>query len=353
MSNLSIGQDPDDSELPARSVGGWGSVGLTAVLVLALISLIWSAMEPVEGVVENSPIRSRTVIHWRQGPVFGVAWSPDGRRLAASCFGPEVRVWHRDSGATTAHEGGSEQPRFALGWSEDSRQLMVSGLDMPIEGWELFVDNEETGTKVVRPADRAGILAALTRTSGARPIRLWGPSDKRFGLAPSLLSGRSANSIAFSTDGRFLATGGFDGLLFLVDAVSGEPRRTIEVDARGITAVSFSADGSKVATGGPGPVRIWEVESGREVARLGGERSGSATLGFSPDGSKLAVANWDGSIQIWELAKSTPTFKLRGHHGQILSLAWSPDGKTLASGGYDSTVRVWDLAETTSKIASN
>jgi WD40 repeat protein len=228
---------------------------------------------------------------------------------------------------------------------------MVSGLDLPIESWDLFADPSDDGSPSVgRPLDRVATSEALTKSTGARPIRLWGPSDRRFGFMTQ--EGQAANSIAFSCSGRFLATGGIEGRVKIHDATSGVLLRKIEVDPRGISAITFSADGSKVATSGPGPTRIWDVESGREVHRLGNVMSGSATLGFSPDGSKIAVANWDGTIVIWDLTTESPLLKLHTDHAQILSLAWSPDGKTLASGGYDSSVKVWELATPTLKTAA-
>jgi WD40 repeat protein len=350
MSNLDQCEVADDSHSEARSASGWYTVAGTVGLILLGIVLYSSTENLPEVSTNETVVKPRTVIHWRQTPVFSLAWSPDSRRLAASCFGPVVRVWDRETGDVSSHEGGTEQPRFALGWSEDGRRLMVSGLDLPIESWDLFRKEDDEGAGVTRPVDRSATTAALVKTTGARPIRLWGPSDRRFGIKEN--GGQSANTIAFSADGRFLATGGIGGRLEILDLPSGKVQRTIEVDSRGITAVSFSPDGSNLATSGPGPVRIWESQSGHELHRLGEEQSGSATLGFSPDGSRLAVASWDGSIVVWELTTALPTFKLRGHQGQILSLAWSPDGKTLASGGYDSTVKVWDLSVPVLKTAS-
>jgi WD40 repeat protein len=337
MSNQESMDSLDDSRAPSRSDGRWNSALGAVGLALAGLIVFWSS--PGEAV--EPQVTSRTAIHWRQSPIFSLAWSPDSRKLAASCFGPVVRVWDRDSGLVSSHEGGTEQPRFVVGWSPDGRRLLVSGLDFPVESWDLSGDEASSGLIVSRPSDPSESTGALVQSSGARSIRLWGESDRRFGL--SSRSGKLGNSIAFSADGRFRANGGLQGRLEIRDPASGVLRRQIEVAARGITAVCFSPDSSKVATSGPGPVRIWDVESGREVTRFGDEESGSATLAFGPDGLKVAVATWDGTIQVWDLTTKTLTHKLRGHHGQILTLAWSPDGKTLASGGYDSTVKVWDI----------
>jgi WD40 repeat protein len=339
-----------DSSFPTRSAGGWNSVAGMVGMTLAGFFLFWTCPGPPETIANEPVVESRLVIRWRQNPVYGLAWSPDNRRLAASCFGPVIRVWDRESGTVSSHEGGTEQPRFALGWSDDGRHLMVSGLDQPIESWDLFNERAEGTAVVIRPLDQSASTEALIRSTGARPIRIWGRDDKRFGLLAKV--GQSANSIAFSADGQYLATGDVGGRLEVHDTASGEIRWKIEVDRRGISAVSFSPDSSKVASSGPGPVRVWDVESSQEIHRLGGERSGSATLGFSPDGSKIAVATWDGSITVWDLETGVPAMKFQGNHGQILSLAWSPDGKTLASGGYDSTVRVWELASASLKTES-
>jgi WD40 repeat protein len=343
MSNHDFGELSPDSPRSDRAAHRWNSAIGTFGLVFTAIFVWWSGSETTQSATPESSLTSQTVLTWPRHPVFNLTWSTDSRKLAASGFGPVIRVWNRESGVLRSYQGGSEQPRFALGWSEDGRQLMVSGLDLPIESWDLNVDDESTGPIVRRPSNWEQSLEVLIRTCGARPIRLWGTSDLRFGLRSK--SSQSANSIAFANDGRFFATGGIQGRLEISHAKSREHFRTIEVDPMGITAVSFSSDSSRLATSGPGPLRIWDVESGRELARLGDEQSGSANLGFSPDGSKIAVAAWDGSIRIWDLKTKQAIHKLRGHQGQVLSLAWSPDGKTLASSGYDTTVRVWDLTE--------
>ncbi len=324
-----------------------GAFGLVLVALIIYLASDGSTESPDVA----RQVASRTVVDWRHDPIFGLAWSPDGRYLASSSFGPIVRVWDRQSGSIRSHEGGTEQPRFAVGWSADSRRLMVSGLDLPIESWDLRDPKSADGLGVTRPVSLAESTQELIRTSGGRPIRLWGPSDHRFESLRQV--NPAANSIAFSNDGRFVASGGARGQLEIHDVREDRIWRQFEVDPRGITGVTFSPDSSKLATSGPGPLRIWEVESGRQIARLGEENGGSAALAFAPDGSMLAVAAWDGSILVWDLKTGQPRETLNGHHGQILALAWSPDGKTLASGGYDSTVRIWNLDPADMSLTSN
>ncbi|MBA4159125.1 MAG: pentapeptide repeat-containing protein [Gemmatimonadetes bacterium] len=102
-------------------------------------------------------------------------------------------------------------------------------------------------------------------------------------------------------------------------------------------------DGQLLASGGDdNTVRLWEVESGRELRRLEGHSGSVQSVAFSPDGQRLASGGHDDTVRLWEVESGRELRRLEGHSSWVLSVAFSPDGQRLASGGRDNTVRLWE-----------
>ena len=148
--------------------------------------------------------------------------------------------------------------------------------------------------------------------------------------------------VAFSTDGRTLASGGRDQTIRLWDAVTGEPKHTLTGHTDWISSVSFSPDGRTLASGGFETVRLWDAVTGEPKHILTGRTNRVRSVSFSPDGRTLASGGFE-TIRLWDAVTGELKHTLTGHTDWwINSVSFSPDGRTLASGGQDQTIRLWD-----------
>jgi WD40 repeat protein len=157
-------------------------------------------------------------------------------------------------------------------------------------------------------------------------------------------------SVAFSPDGT-LASGSGEGTIKLWDAASGQLMRTLEVGPYSVFSVAFSPDGRTLASGsstnasgsGGNTIKLWDAASGQLLRTLQ-STSPVGSLAFSPDGRTLASGSADKTIKLWDAASGQLLLTLTGHSDSVDSVAFSPDGRTLASGSNDMTIKLWDAA---------
>lgn len=180
---------------------------------------------------------------------------------------------------------------------------------------------------------------------GENIVRLWNPAT---GAAVHVLLGHQVpvNAIAFSPDGRLLASASWDNTVRIWDTTTGVAVRTLQGHQNMVNAVAFSPVGGLLASASlDGTMRLWDSATGNLVRLLGQNSNIVTAVTFSPDGRLLASAAMDGRVALWDPATGTAVRIIDADALRSPAIAFSPDGRVLASASLvDRVVRTWDPA---------
>jgi WD40 repeat protein len=323
--------------------------------------------------------------------VGGVAFSPNGKLLAACGADGVVRFWDTATGKETrafrAHRWGGK----GLAFSPDGKLFAVGSSNSTTSLWDVA-----SGKELQRLRHPAYVEALAFSPDGT--VLAVGDSKGGLGLW-DLAKGQvlhqlqpHANSwtwtVAFAPDGKTVASASYDSTLHLFDVATGKQLATIDVQTNGFTAVGFSRDGKAILSGNhDGRVRFWDQVSRKELRDLGAPRHGAAFFAQSADGKTLVTTGageqaarvWDSAtgkevrqfalavpaqhlalsadgklaatagltgnrIQVWDVATGGELFPSDGQAGPLTDVFVTPDGKTALTASTDCTARAWDLA---------
>ncbi len=156
-------------------------------------------------------------------------------------------------------------------------------------------------------------------------------------------------AVAWSPDGRRIASGSKDHTVQVWDATDGGHVYTYRGHSDQVYAVAWSPDGRRIASGGSFPddqtVLVWDAADGGHAFTYHGYSNTVTAVAWSPDGKRIASGSLDQTVLVWDAVDGGHVFTYRGHSDVVYAAAWSPDGKRIASGGDDQTVLVWDAAD--------
>jgi len=303
------------------------------------------------------------------GAVYSVTFSPDGKIFASGNADGTVRLWDV---ATSRQQIGSPLagpvgPVRSVAFSPDGKTLASGNADGTERLWDVATRQQigsplagplpgllgQPSGDAVRVPGSGGIVTSVAFSPDGKTLASAGGTVQLRDLASGRIIGNldtglgDAESVAFSPDGKILATGNYDGTVRLWDVATqqqiGSP---LGSSPYGIESVAFSPDGKILAGGnGDGTVRLWDVATRQLIGSpLASSLEGFASVAFSPDGKFLASGNGDGTVALWDVATRQQIGRLTGSAGAVNSVAFSPNSETLASGTNDDTVVLWDVA---------
>ncbi|HEY7426821.1 MAG TPA: PQQ-binding-like beta-propeller repeat protein [Gemmataceae bacterium] len=321
--------------------------------------------------------------------VGGLAFTPDGKTLASSCWNGSVRFWDAATGKETRCFRGRPDPMPGRG-PETFLDVAISpdGKVLIVESHEtIYVWDMASGKELRRLKGCNGFGFALAPDGKTLALGEGKDNAKWQVLLRDVTTGkrirelgapdRSVGALAFSPDSKILAVGDHadtpgtkqkkerDGActVRLWDVAASRQLRELKGHTGGVTAVAFSPDGrTLVSASHDASLRFWEPVSGKLVRKIqvpddtvpmeftpnnaekGIDYGGVLTLAYSPDGRLLASGSYDGTVRLWDVGNGKELHALHGHGREVASVVFSPDGKVMASGGRDNTIRLWDPA---------
>jgi WD40 repeat protein len=242
------------------------------------------------------------------GQVAGVAFSPDGTRLASVSADKTLRLWDARTGEKTMSIRAHSTKVQSLAFSNDGARLASVSRDGTLKLWNLETCQETVVLNGVDP----------------RPME--------------------AHGVAFSPNDKYVAFGGADQSVRLIDGKTGAELRSFHGHESWICGIAFSPDSKRVVSGGDDQtVRIWDIDSGKEIATLQGHSGRVNSVSCSPDGTYILSASQDGTTRLWDSNSGQEIRSMEPNGLHILDAAFSPDGRQIASADADWAIRLYDV----------
>ena len=288
-------------------------------------------------------------IYSRPVPILALAFSPDGKELAASGY-HEIVIWNPSDGALLRRIKNIPQQVQALGFNPDGSMLAVCG-GTPGRSGEAKLVSPKDGTVIKTLATTTDFLLALAFSPDGQRL-IVGGADNTIRIM-NVADGKEERRIeqhadwvmglAFSPDGAHFASASRDKTARLFDAKTGELEETYDGHGAPVFSVAFSPDGKRVFSGGRDrEIHAWQSKDAKKAFEFGGFEAD--VLRLFVHGDQLFSCSADKQIRQHTLGekKAELVRTLSGHHDVVYSLAYHATTKRLATGSFDGEVRMWD-----------
>jgi WD40 repeat protein/serine/threonine protein kinase len=298
--------------------------------------------------------------------VTSLAFSPDGSRIATgsgwanydarSNDRADLRLWDSQTGRPVGSFQGARGSIHGLAFSPDgSRLAAVGGWYEPRQGWLIVYDAQTGHVLYERKHDNVLGMGVTFSPNGRQIAVAFGAMssdlvgfiriyDAKTGTEGPIATGQagSTNALAYSVDGRRLALAG-SGTVEIWDAERMSRLEVLQGHRNWVYGVSFYGAGDRLASAGwDRLVKLWDLSAGRELMTMTGHSGLVTALAFRPDGHELATGGEDKQVKVWDVTEGRELGARHGHTGAIRDVAYHPDGQRLASASDDGTVRIWN-----------
>ncbi|MFX0016040.1 MAG: hypothetical protein ACFFB2_13330 [Promethearchaeota archaeon] len=285
-----------------------------------------------------------------------VIFSPDGTLLASSSQDKTIRLWNVARGANNRTLTSHEAAITSVAYSPNSEYLASGSEDNTIRLWNLTsgdqqtLGNHEKRVTSIVFAPNSSLLASASWDSNIILWNLTTRSDEFMITDPT----GNINSLAFSSDGTMLASGGATSggapEIRIWNVTNGLELGSLEMTeghSSPVTCLAFSSDNRFLVSGSEdGSLIIWDTTSSwsRIETRINWFEDNVNSIVFSPQENLLVTCGNDNFIKVKNMTNGEEQSIPTGHSGSILNLNFSPDGKLLVSGGADGTFRTWNIS---------
>lgn len=286
----------------------------------------------------------------QQKPFTALNLARDGKSLSVGDADGRLRIVDVASGKVAVEWQGHEGAVAQLAWSDDGRRLLSGGQDGGLKWWG--IDGKKLGeASAQQPIRQAGWLAqgnlAYSMDAG-NGLAVWQTGDAR--AVPVYVGHQgyiASHSLAFSPDGKWIASGGQDKTAKVWDMETGQMLRSFQHDGE-VWGIKFLPNNTRLLANDSAShsVRLWEIATGNLLHSFDGHTGEMEDVDVSSYSQLAASASWDDSVKVWDLAQSKERYTLKNAHpSDAKCVVFSPDGKTLASGGRDDKIKLWNAAD--------
>ena len=280
------------------------------------------------------------------GSIQTVAYSPVSSFVIASAGeNREIKLWDLQNDTVTTFRGHTDQVN-AITFSPNGQWLASGSDDYTFKAWDVSRRVEIKSLQHITGRSMSQIKAVAFSPNGRQlatagvHVKLW--DTRSWSEITTLRHDEWVWAVAFSTDGKLLATGDDNGQVNVWNLQNSRTVAQLQADSNTVYAVQFSPNDQILAGAGyEGKVKLWKVPNWESHGTLTSNGTVSE-ISFSPDSSTLATPGYE-SVDLWAVGDGENITTLTGHTDWVRATDFSPDGNALISGGADGTLRIWDV----------